>query len=340
MSIELKKNKSSWIAALMLAMLALLLALPVSNVFAAGNVSFRDDANLFTSSDRSAIQEQVRGLSFDVLIVTSNNYTTSQRSQFRSAVINTTGGSKVLTIGVSNNTGAQGLRTVVVDPGSELGITASESSNIEAAAGNVLNSRPGQWRDAMIASINEAKRSSSLSSSNSSSGWIGWVIFGAIVVVIILMVTASRRRSAGRATQPVYTTPNPAYMNQPGYGQPGYGQPGYPPPGYGQPGYYNNNQGGSGLGGALMGGVAGFVLGSALNNHGNQGGYYQQQPGVFPGGGNNDANDAGSGTDFGSFGGGGGGDFGGGGGGGGDFGGGSGDFGGGGGDSSSGDGSW
>jgi len=338
MSIELKKSKSGWIAALLLAMLALVVALPATNVFAAGNISFRDDASLFTSADRSALQEQVRGLPYDVLIVTSSNYTSAQRTQFRNAVVGVTGGTKFLTIGISNNTSSGGLRTVVVDPGSELGITGSESSNIEAAAGNVLNSSPGQWRNAMIASLNEAKRVSSLSTGGGG-GWIGWVIFGAIVVVILLLVTASRRRSGGRATQPAYTTPNPVYMNQPGYGQQGYGQPGYPPPGYGQPGYYNNNQGGSGLGGALMGGVAGFVLGEALGGHNrNDGGYNQQQPGFFPGGGNNDANDAGSGTDFGSFGGGSGGssggDFGGGGGGSGDFGGGGDSGGGGGGDSS------
>jgi hypothetical protein len=300
---ELKKNKSGWIAALLLAMLAMLLALPVSNVFAAGSVTFDDKANLLTSADKSAIQERAKGLNFDTIIVTRAEFTNV--SSFTSYIDNYNAGSKTLTIGVESKLGR-----VQVDPGSQMGVTKQESQDIaSSAASSYFSSK--QWRNGIINILDSTNSRSSVNSS-SSGGWIGWVIFGAIVVVIILLVAASRRRSGGRVSQPAYTTPPPVYMNQPGYGQPGYGQPMYPPPGYG-PGY-NNNQG-SGVGNALLGGIAGFVIGEALSGgHGhNQGGYYQQQPGFFPGGGNNDSNDSG-GASFGGGGdsGGGGGDSGGG----------------------------
>jgi hypothetical protein len=297
----LVKTKKGWLAGALALLGVWLLLLPFSSVFAAGVLTFEDPLNLFSAADRSALTAQVKSLPFDVYIVTSNQY--SNKTSFKSYIVNKTGATKTLTIGISNRTDATSrLQTVVVDPGSAMGITAAESTNIEEAAAVVLRTNSSQWSGAVTAAINAAKNASSISSGAGS--WIGFVIFGGIIVVIVFLVIAARRRMGPRPAQPVYA--------QPQYPQPQYPQQQYPQqPGYGPgPGYYPpQQQQGGGIGNALLGGVIGYEIGRALGG-GNQGGSGWGGGGSgWGGGGSSDGNDAGSGADFG----GGGGDFGGGG---------------------------
>lgn len=302
----LVKTKKGWLAGALALLVGWLLLLPMSNIYAAGVLTFEDPLNLFSAADRSALTAQVKSLPFDVYIVTSNQY--SNKTSFKTYIVNKTGATTTLTIGISNRTDATSrLQTVVVDPGSAMGITATESTNIEEAAAVVLRTNSSQWSGAVTAAINAAKNASSISSGAGS--FVGFVIFGGILLVIVFLVIAARRRMGPRGVQPQYVQPQypqpqyPQYPQQPGYGL----GPGYYPP---------QQQQGGGIGNALLGGVIGYEIGRALGG-GNQGGWGGGgNQGGWGGGGSSDGNDAGSGADFG---GGGGGDFGGGGG---DFGGG------------------
>ncbi|MEI7557237.1 hypothetical protein [Candidatus Chlorohelix sp.] len=259
-----KKPKKRWLAGL-LALLALMLFAPTSSVFAAGVLTFEDPLNLFSTADRATLTAQVKSLPFDVYIVTSNQY--SNKTSFKSYVVGKTGATKTLTIGISNRTDATTpLRTVLVDPGSAMGITATESANIEEAAAVVLRANSGQWTAAVTAALNTAKNASSMSTGAGS--MVGFVIFGGIILVIVFLVIAARRRMGPRPAQPVYAQPQQQYP------QPQYPQQQYPQqPGYG-PGYYPPQQQqdrGGGIGDALLGGVIGYEIGRMLGG-GNQGG--------------------------------------------------------------------
>ncbi len=300
--------RKRWLAGFLGLLVALLLILPATPTFAAGTISFDDKANLLTAADRSALTEQVKGLNFNVQVVTRNEFTSA--STFQSYITNYSGDSKTITIGIERKLGR-----VQVDPGSGMGISSSESSTMASnAASQYFGS--GQWRSGLSNIISESNRVSSISTSGGGSMWIGWIVFIGILVVIIFLVAAARRRSANNPVTPVYANPpQQQYMPQ----QPMYG----PPPGY-APGYgYDPNygRGGSGIGSALGGAAVGYIIGSALS-----GGHNNNYGGGFSGGsgfGNSDGNDSG-GASFGGGGdSGGGADFGGGGG---DFGGGGGDF--------------
>jgi hypothetical protein len=272
MNIVKSNRKLKWLA-LPLA-LFLIFSVGLSSVFA-GSVNIRDDANLLSSDDESALRNSASRYGFDVTIVTnSNSY--SNRAAFESFVRGQSSNSRNITIGLNSRSG-----WTVIEAGSATGISSTRASQIAGTGDSAFaqrNFRSGL--ETIVSGLGSASTlgttSGSTSSSNSSGGGgflIGFLIVGVLIAIVVVSVLIAKQRRQAPRQVPDYMQPGyNSGLNQPGY----YNQPGYGP-GYG-PGYYRDNDGIGPVGGAVLGGVAGFALGSALSNPGP--GYYG--PGYVP----------------------------------------------------------
>lgn len=292
--------------------LALSAALPLTLALAgdahAGTLQVRDDVNVLTPDDESALRAQVDAQPFDVRVWTTD--TALDRASFDARVSRLVASPRMVVIAVDPTH----HRTSV-----HFGINAGVPRERFAMIGDAGDAsfRAGQWRGG-VAAIIDATRANASTSQRQSAGfpW-GLVLLGVGTIAgVALLVRFVRGRASEMGGYPG-TNPNapgyypqgPQYPSQGGYG-PNYG------PNYG-PGY-NGSGVGAGLVGAGLGGLAGYALGSAMANREHHHGAdhvdtSSADSGGFSGG--NDYDAGGSTSDWGGGdGGGGGGDFGGGGG--------------------------
>jgi hypothetical protein len=269
--------------------LALLLALVMSTGLAfAGSVKYDDQANLLSSSDRTAIQNAASRVNWNIYVWTTTSYT--NQNQFADAVRSRSTDQNGVVIGI--NKGSSGGFTYVAPGSSKIGLTSTEAS--QAADAGDASFKQGQWGAGVsaiisrIGALSGAPSSSGSSSSQpvSNSGGSGFGAIACLVIGLIVLVAGSmfffrRRGNVGPSTMVQQPGPNygPGYGPGPGYAPgPGYG-PNYGP-GYG-PGYGGGGGSGlgAGLGGAALGGLVGYELGKNAGENNAHGGNY------VPGGG-------------------------------------------------------
>lgn len=276
----------------------------VSSVAFAGTLQVKDEENLLSSADRSALESAVRDYPFDVRVLT----TAAHASDFDEYVVKQGSTSDMVVVGVDKE-----HRRTSVHFGKGSHIARSEFHAIKEA-GNpsfrsgdfgtgiqaILSRAKEAYGTAPVTDPRAASNETGVAPAPTSGGFpFGWVVLGGLVFVAFL---AMRRVFANRGGG-AYQQPNFPQGQGPGY--PGYG------PGYGPGG------GGSGLGagivGAGLGGLAGYELGKTMGEREQR----EREGGMFGGGSGNDDNDRGNWDAGGDSGGwddsGGGGDFGGGG---------------------------
>src|SRR5919202_339431 len=277
--------------ALLVAVLTLLMGAAVQ---AAGSATIRDDAGLFTSAGRSAIQRAAEQNDVRVVVITNNQRVPSPGA-WHAWLRGQATDANAITIGLH---AAPGQKNVYVVPGAKTGISQDQANQgFRDAQGTFNSSGPAEG---VIRMIQDYHRMGATAPGGSAApagggfswGWVVPVIIVAVLAFVLLRVLGGRRRA-----MPGY---GPGPYNQSGpYNQYGGPYQGYGPggPGYG---------GGGGFGRGFMGGIRGGGDVNAAGPDASQGGPLdtsagQSMPGEWTGDGG-DASQA-TGGDWGGDGG-------------------------------------
>jgi hypothetical protein len=234
--------------ALLVAVLALLMGAVVQ---AAGSATIRDDAGLFTSAGRSAIERAAEQNNVRVVVITNNQSfpsTTAWKSTWRAWLRSQVTDPNAITIGLH---AVPGEKYVYVVPGAKTGISQDQANQGVRDTLPTFN-HPGP-AEGVIRLIQDYHRMGATAPGGSAApagggwswGWVVPVIIIALLAFVLLRLLGGRRRA------------------MPGYGPGPYNQYGGPYQGYG-PGYGGGGGFGRGFLGGILGGLGGAWLGNQL----------------------------------------------------------------------------
>jgi hypothetical protein len=288
----------------------------VSSGAAAGDLSVRDEAHVFSPGDANALRSVVARAPFDARLLTTTAY--PDQASFSRYVGSLVSESDMVVVGIDPQ-----HHHVQVHFGTRSGIPQASWSAIERSGNDAF--RRGAWeegsetifRTAAANAVTSGGGGASLpQASRGSVSLLGPVVLLLIVGgVILAVIFFSRRRTQGYDGMyggGGYAGPGPYPGGAPPYGGGGYYGPGAPSGGMGPLG--------GGIIGAGLGGLAGYELGKMAGEreereHEHGGGFGSNESSLTgddssydAGGGGSSWDDSGGGGDFG----GGGGDFGGG----------------------------
>ena len=234
----------------------LMLALPLV-AQAAGSVTIRDDAGLFTSAGRDQIQSAAQSADLRVLVITNNQPFSSVQS-WQSWLRGQAGDSGTLTIGLHARRSQQNVYSVA---GSDSGISQSQAQQAVHNAVGVFNRTGVTAGVVQVIQNAHAMGAASPGATSSGVGW-GWLI--PVAIILLLFFAAWRIFGARRRYTPTVGTMGGPY-NQPGGPYNQYGGP-YQGHGYGGPGWFGGRPGwgGGGFLSGLLGGLGGAWLGNQL----------------------------------------------------------------------------
>ncbi|MDP3278234.1 MAG: TPM domain-containing protein [Deltaproteobacteria bacterium] len=259
----------------------------------AGTLQLRDDASVFSATDRASLTQAVAMYPFDVRVLSSNTF--ADRGTFDQYVATNVASPNMVVVGI-----APTLRRTSVHFGVSTRIAPTQWRTIESQGAPFF--RTGQWAGGVQAILtnasgavgsgpanmplvaqntrypvapygtptqnyryNRANRYSSDRGDSSRSFGFVWVVLGVAVGAMVLVAIARRAARNGGQMAGGYRT-----NGYPG-GQPG-GYPYAPPGGPGGYGYGPSGGGispmGAGIAGAAVGGIAGYALGRAMDDHG------------------------------------------------------------------------
>ena len=291
--------------------LALTAALPLSAALSgealAGTLQVRDDVNVLSDADESALRAQVDAMPFDVRVWTTD--TALSRAAFDAQVSRLVASPTMVVIAVDPT-----HRRTSVHFGLRTGVARERFAAIGDAGD--ASFRAGQWRSGISSIVDATRANISAPNTQRAAAGFPWglVLLGVGTIAGVAMLVRFVRGRASQMGGYPGTNPNaPGYYDQGPYGpQGGYG-PNYGPHHGPGPGYSGGSGLGAGLVGAGLGGLAGYAIGSAMANrdehHSADHGSANADTGGFSSGSDYDA--GGSTSDWGDSGGGGG-DFGGG----------------------------
>ena len=241
--------------ALLVAVLTLLMGAVVQ---AAGSATIRDDAGLFTSAGRSAIERAAEQNDLRVVVITNNQRFPSPGA-WHAWLRGQATDANAITIGLH---AAPGQKNVYVVPGANTGISQDQANQgFRDAQGTFNSAGPAEGVIRMIQDYHTMGAtapggSAAPAGGGFSWGWVVPLIIVALLAFVLLRVLGGRRRA-----MPGYGPGGPGYGPGP-YNQSGpYNQGGGPYQGYG-PGY----GGGGGFGRGFMGGILGGLGGAWLGN--------------------------------------------------------------------------
>jgi hypothetical protein len=239
--------------ALLVAVLTLLMGAVVQ---AAGSATIRDDAGLFTSAGRSAIERAAEQNDVRVVVITDRRSFPSE-SAWHAWLRGQATDPNAITIGLH-----AAPKKVYVVPGANTGISQAQANQgFRDAQGTFNSAGPAEGVIQMIRDYHSMGATAPGGSAAPAGGGFSWgwlvpVIIVALLAFVLLRVLGGRRRA-----MPGYGPGGPGYGPGP-YNQSGpYNQGGGPYQGYG-PGY----GGGGGFGRGLMGGILGGLGGAWLGN--------------------------------------------------------------------------
>jgi hypothetical protein len=234
--------------ALLVAVLMLLMSAVVQ---AAGSATIRDDAGLFRSTGRSAIERAADQNNVRVVVITNKQSFPSQRD-WHTWLRGQATDPSAITIGLH---AVPNQKNVYVVPGANTGISQAQADQgFRDARGTFNSSGPAGGVIQLIQVYHSMGATAPGGSAAPAGGGFSWgwlvpVIIIALLAFVVLRLLGSRRRG-----MPGY---GPGPYNQTGP----YNQYGGPTQGYG-PGY----GGGGGFGRGLMGGILGGLGGAWLGN--------------------------------------------------------------------------
>lgn len=266
----------------------------------AGTLQVRDDADLLTPAQEAQLRASAARYDFDARVLTDTRF--SRRADFDRHVAAQLAGANMVVVGIDPV-----HRWSSVHFGTGARIATARFSAIENAGD--ASFRGARWDEGVGAIFRAAQQAvgsaaagdAQAGASRPSFPW-GYVIFGLLAVGGIALAVRAFRRAQG-PTDNAWRRPDAGYAQPPypppsaGYG-PGYG--GYGP----QPGGFGSGLG-TGIAGAALGGLAGYAIGNAMANRG------EETHGAAAEGDNGNWDAGGSASGWDDGGGGGGGDFGG-----------------------------
>jgi len=275
-------------------------ALTLGAVASAGTLQVRDDADVLTPAQETLLRGRGAQYPFDARVLTSSRFTS--RADFDRHVASQLAAPDMVVVGVDPV-----HRWSSVHFGTATRIGTASFSAIENAGDAYF--RGSRWDEGFGAILGAAQQSVGTAAptevgargERSSFPW-RTVILGLLVVGGVALAFRAFRRSQQTLGAGGWNNPN---VPPQGYNQPFGGPP--PGPGYGGYGPAPGSGIGTGIAGAALGGLAGYALGNAMANRGEEGAH-----GAAGSEGNNDSFDAGGSSSGWDDGGGGGGDFGGG----------------------------
>jgi hypothetical protein len=233
--------------ALLVAVLTLLMGAVVQ---AAGSAAIRDDAGLFTSAGRSAIERAAEQNNVRVVVITNKQRFPSPGA-WHAWLRGQATDPNAITIGLH-----AAPKNVYVVPGAKTGISQDQANQGFLDARSTFNSSgPAEGVIQLIQDYHSMGATAPGGSAAPAGGGFSWGWLVPVIIIALLAFVVLRLLGGRRRAMPGYGPGGP------GYGPGPYNQYGGPYQGYG-PGY----GGGGGFGRGFMGGILGGLGGAWLGN--------------------------------------------------------------------------